>query len=89
MLRPLSHACTTFGVAVVGGVIVVVYGVIVNAVVFAVLVAVENLHLLQLCCQCSIIVIHPRSIGLFMCSVALQFGFGGFGFYFSGFWWIV
>jgi hypothetical protein len=82
-------AHTTFGVTVVGGVVIVVYGVIINAVVFAVLVTVENLHLLQLCCWCGVAVIHPRSVGSFMCSVALWFCFGGFGFYFSGFWWIV
>jgi hypothetical protein len=56
--------------------VTVVYGVIVNAVGFAVSVAVKNLCLLWLCHQCGVMVIHPTSVGSFMCSVALRVCFG-------------
>jgi hypothetical protein len=49
-------ACTAFGVAVLGG--IVVYGVVVGVAITAVLADVVNLCLLWLCCQGSIAVVH-------------------------------
>lgn len=57
--------------------VAVVYGVVVNAVGFAVSVAVENLRSLRLRRQCGVAVIHPTSVGSFVCSVALRVCFGG------------
>jgi hypothetical protein len=86
----MSGVAVVGGVVVVGGVIVVivllVYGVVVNAVGFAVSVAVKNLRLLWLCHWCSVTVIHPRSVGVFVCSVALRLCFGSLWFWFGGFW---